>query len=96
MNWFDSPYAPLEYSTTYIPPQRVYASIITGFIVILADAVVFAALFLKRSANTRKDDVVIGANVALDVLTAIRNVSFGINTLVTYAEHDECKKDVLW
>ncbi|KAH7722534.1 hypothetical protein AAVH_09934 [Aphelenchoides avenae] len=56
--------------------------------VILADIVIFAALTLKRPAHTRKDDVLIAVNVAIDALTAIRHVAFDVNTLVTYAEHD--------
>lgn len=91
MSFFDRPVPPLSYSTTFIPLQRVHGEIITGAMVILADIVIFAALTLKRPAHTRKDDVLIAVNVAIDALTAIRHVAFDVNTLVTYAEHDGCK-----
>lgn len=73
-----------------MPSARVYATAIVGFVTLAANGIVLALHCAKGTTRSRKNDVVVGANVLMDMLQSSRNVLFGVYVLGVYAQFS-CK-----
>ncbi|KAH7724394.1 hypothetical protein AAVH_08098 [Aphelenchoides avenae] len=69
-----------------MPSARVYATAIVGFVTLAANGIVLALHCAKGTTRSRKNDVVVGANVLMDMLQSSRNVLFGVYVLGVYAQ----------
>lgn len=91
MYLFDRNWLPLLWANIPIPSARVYATAIVGFVTLSVNGVVLALHCAKGTTRSRKNDVVVGANVLVDILQSSRNILFGVYVLGVYARFT-CKR----
>lgn len=88
---YETQVPPLQLTTTHIPLQRMWTAVGVGTAVLFVDAIVLAVFIFKSSPHNRKDDIVIGANIIVDLLVAVRYLANGLNTVMLYGNHEGCK-----